>query len=276
MYQRYVSPKPVTARLGDTYLRYMSPSLHGLVKRAWASSSIKCDAMRKALIAFVVLMLLSPTAAPARVRPPVVVELFTAQGCSSCLTANALVSELAERPDVLALTFGVDYWDYLGWPDTFARPEFTERQRAYARKLALREVYTPQVVVDGQAQASGVRGDRVEALVTAASKAPTNPPDMLFMGESRVAVGSGPTPRGGAEVWLIRYDPREQEVTPKRGDNRGQTLVQRNVVREIVRLGGWRGKPTAYRIPATEIEGLSTAILVQAAKGGRIIAVLVR
>ncbi|MDP1737241.1 MAG: DUF1223 domain-containing protein [Caulobacter sp.] len=232
--------------------------------------------MRKALLAFVVLMLLSPTAAPARVRPPVVVELFTAQGCSSCLKANTLVSELAERPDVLALTFGVDYWDYLGWPDTYARPEFTERQRAYARKLALREVYTPQVVVDGQAQASGVRGDRVEALVTAALRTPTNPPDMLFMGTRRVAVGSGPVPRGGAEVWLIRYDPREQEVTPKRGDNRGQTLVQRNVVREVVRLGGWRGKPTAYRIPATEIEGLSTAILVQAAKGGRIIAVLLR
>ena len=102
--------------------------------------------MRKALFAFV-LLLLFPTASPALARPPVVVELFTAQGCSSCGVANATVADLAKRPDVLALTFAVDYWDYLGWPDTFAKPEFTERQRAYARKLALREVYTPQVRV---------------------------------------------------------------------------------------------------------------------------------
>ena len=205
-----------------------------------------------------------------------VVELFTAQGCSSCGKANATVAELAERPDVLALTFAVDYWDYLGWTDTFARPEFTERQRAYARKLALREVYTPQVVVDGRVQASGVKGEAVEALVASALKTPLYAPDMIFMGERRVAVGSGPSPRGGADVWLIRYDPREQEVTPRKGDNRGQTLVQKNVVREVVRIGGWRGKPTAYRIPATELEGLAMAVLVQAPKGGKILAVLAR
>jgi hypothetical protein len=232
--------------------------------------------MRKALLAFVVLLMLSPTAAPARVRPPVVVELFTAQGCSSCGKANATVSALAARPDVLALTFAVDYWDYLGWPDTFARPEFTERQRAYARKLALREVYTPQVVVDGRVQASGVKGEAVEALVASALKTRVYAPDMIFMGERRVAVGSGPSPRGGADVWLVRYDPREQEVTPRKGDNRGQTLVQKNIVREVVRLGGWRGKPTAYRIPATDQEGLAVAVLVQAPKGGKILAVLAK
>lgn len=254
----------------------MSPcDVHGLVKRAAAASSIKCGEMRKALLALIVL-LLSPAAAPALGRPPVVVELFTAQGCSSCGAANALVSELSERPDVLALTFGVDYWDYLGWPDTFARPEFTDRQRAYARKLALREVYTPQIVVDGRVQASGVKGEAVEALVATALKTRSWPPDMQFLGTGRVAVGSGPAPRGGADVWLVRYDPRAVEVTPRRGDNKGQTLVQHNVVREVVRLGGWRGRPTAYRIPATEIEGLSTAVLVQAAKGGRIVAVLLR
>ena len=231
--------------------------------------------MRKALLALV-LLLLCPMASSALARPPVVVELFTAQGCSSCGAANALVAELAGRPDVLALTFGVDYWDYLGWPDTFARPEFTERQRAYARKLALREVYTPQVVVDGRAQASGVKGEAVEALVATALKTPSWPPDMMFMGERRVAVGSGPSPRGGADVWLVRYDPREQAITPKRGDNRGQTLVQRNVVREVVRIGGWRGRPTAYRLPATTLEGLAMAVIVQAPKGGRILAVLAK
>ena len=232
--------------------------------------------MRKALLAFVMLLMLSPTAAPARVRPPVVVELFTAQGCSSCGKANATVAGLADRPDVLALTFAVDYWDYLGWPDTFARPEFTDRQRAYARKLALREVYTPQVVVDGRVQASGVKGEAVETLVSAALKTPLYAPDMQFLGLRRVAVGSGPSPRGGADVWLIRYDPREQEVTPRRGDNRGQTLVQRNVVREVVRLGSWRGKPTAYRMPVSKEEGLSTAVIVQAPKGGKILGALAK
>ncbi len=232
--------------------------------------------MRKAFVALLLLLMLSPTAAPARARPPVVVELFTAQGCSSCIDANAQVSELAERPDVLALTFAVDYWDYLGWPDTFARPEFTERQRAYARKLALREVYTPQVVVDGRAQASAVKGEAVETLVATALKTPGNPPDMLFIGSRRVAVGSGPSPRGGADVWLIRYDPRALEVTPRRGDNKGQVLVQRNIVREVVRIGSWRGKPTAYRLPSTTVEGLAMAVLVQAPKGGKILGVVAR
>jgi len=231
--------------------------------------------MRKAFLALL-LLLLSPTASPAQARPAVVVELFTAQGCSSCVAANALVGDLAERPDVLALTFAVDYWDYLGWPDTFAKPEFTDRQRAYARKLALREVYTPQVVIGGRVQASGVKADAVEALVSTALKSPGNPPDMLFIGERRVAVGSGPSPRGGADVWLVRYDPRSLEITPRRGDNKGQTLVQRNVVREIVRLGGWRGRPTAYRLPATKLEGLAMAVIVQAPKGGKILGVAVK
>lgn len=232
--------------------------------------------MRRLLLPLVLALIAAPSAAPARVEPPVVVELFTAQGCSSCAKANEMVSELSERPDVLALTFPVDYWDYLGWPDTFARPEFTERQRAYARKLALREVYTPQVVIDGKVQASAVKPDRIEPLVDQAAREDRNPPDMLFMGVRRVAVGSGPSPKGGADVWMIRYDPRQQEVTPRKGDTRGQTLVQRNVVREITRLGAWRGKPTAYRLPAAKTDGLETIVLVQGAKGGKVIAVLAK
>ena len=114
--------------------------------------------MRKAAYSFILLALAAlASPAGAHPRPPVIVELFTAQGCSSCSDANALVGELAEREGVLPLTFSVDYWDYLGWPDTFALPEFTERQKAYARRLGPREVYTPQVVVDGAKQASGAK-----------------------------------------------------------------------------------------------------------------------
>ena len=128
--------------------------------------------MRKAAYSFILLALAAlASPAGAHPRPPVIVELFTAQGCSSCGDANALVGELAERDGVLPLTFSVDYWDYLGWPDTFALPEFTERQKAYAKRLGPREVYTPQVVVDGRKQASGAKPETVEELVDEAAKA---------------------------------------------------------------------------------------------------------
>ncbi|HEY9234808.1 MULTISPECIES: DUF1223 domain-containing protein [Phenylobacterium] len=229
--------------------------------------------MRKAAL-FCLILWAAPLAAAA--KPPVVVELFTAQGCASCGEANAHLNKLAKREDLLALTFAVDYWDYLGWPDTFARPEFTTRQKAYVERLNLREPYTPQVVVDGRAQAGGLQTEKVEQLIALAQKAPRNPPDMAFVGERRVDVGSGRVPRGGAEVWLVRFDPREHDVVVKKGDNRGQTVAHRNVVRELKRLGAWRGRPTAYRLPTAGEDGLVTVVLVQGAGGGRILAVKVK
>ena len=95
--------------------------------------------------------------------------------------------------------------------------------------------------------------------------------DIHFVGGRRVDVGSGRVARGGAEVWLIRYDPREQEVAVKSGDNKGQTLPERNVVRDLVRLGAWRGKPVAFRLPAASEDGLKAVVLVQAGRGGRVI-----
>lgn len=229
--------------------------------------------MRKAAL-FCLILWAAPLAAVA--KTPVVVELFTAQGCASCSEANAHLGKLAKREGLLALTFAVDYWDYLGWPDTFARPEFTARQKAYVDRLELREPYTPQVVVDGRAQAGGLQTEKVDRLIAVAEGAPRDPPDMAFIGARRVDVGSGRVPRGGAEVWLVRYDPREQDVVVKKGDNRGKTVVHRNVVRELVRLGAWRGRPTAYRLPASEEEGLVTAILLQGVGGGRILAAKIR
>jgi len=219
------------------------------------------------------LILLALPAGAAAAKPPVLVELFTAQGCRSCTDANEHLNKLAERPGVLALTFSVDYWDYLGWTDTFAKPEYAERQKAYVARLKLREPYTPQVVVDGEEEAQGLRSNEVDRLVRAAMAAPRNPPDMRFVGQRRVDVGSGRAPRGGAEVWLVRYDPRAVEVAVRAGDNRGETVVQRNVVRQIVRLGGWRGRPQAYRVPAAPDDGLKTAVIVQAPRGGRVIGV---
>ncbi|MDP3750116.1 MAG: DUF1223 domain-containing protein [Phenylobacterium sp.] len=226
--------------------------------------------MRKA--ALLCLTLIATPGLAAAAKPPVVIELYTAQGCASCGEANSYVGKLAEKPGVLALTFPVDYWDYLGWPDTFAKPEFADRQRAYVTRLDLREPYTPQVVIDGHAQAGGLQTEKVDTLLATAAQAPRRAPDMAFIGLRRVDVGSGPAPRGGAEVWLVRYDPREQDVVVRKGDNRGQTVAHRNVVREIRRLGRWRGRPTAYRLPPPTEDGLVTAVLVQGPEGGRILA----
>ena len=229
--------------------------------------------MRKAALFSLALLALSfPfSAGAAAAKPLVVLELYTAQGCASCGEANAHVAKLAEKPGVLALTFPVDYWDYLGWTDTFAKPEFTARQKAYVAKLALREPYTPQVVIDGAAQAAGSKADKVDKLVAEAGKSARNPPDIHFVGEKRVYVGSARAPKGGGEVWLIRYDPREQDVAVKAGDNKGQTIPQKNVVRELTRLGAWRGKPAAFRLPTASEEGLRTVVLVQAGHGGRVL-----
>jgi hypothetical protein len=226
--------------------------------------------MRKAAL-FILLLALAPL--PAAAKTPIVVELYTAQGCASCGEANEHLEKLAERSGVLALTFPVDYWDYLGWPDTFAKPEFAERQRAYVQKLDLREPYTPQVVIDGRLQTGGRDAEKIERLLAEAAKTDRNPPDMAFIGARRVDVGTGRPPRGGAEVWMVRYDPRDHDVVVRKGDNRGQTVSHKNVVREIARLGTWRGRPTAYRLPSPGEDGLETAVIVQAPKGGRILAV---
>lgn len=229
--------------------------------------------MRKAALLSLILI---AAAGSAMARTPVLVELYTAQGCASCADANAHVGKLAERPGVLALTFPVDYWDYLGWTDTFAKPEFTARQKAYVTRLKLREPYTPQVVVDGREEAPGLKTAEVDRLVRTAVSAARNPPDMKFIGPRRVDVGSGRVPAGGAEVWLIRYDPLEVETAVKGGDNRGETVVQKNVVRELKRLGAWRGRPQAYRLTEPSDEGLKTVVVVQAAKGGRVVGVAQR
>lgn len=228
--------------------------------------------MRKAALLWLAVALAGAIAGPAAARSPVVVELYTSQGCSSCAGSAQVMADLAAKPHVLPLTFGVDYWDYLGWRDTFARPEFVERQRAYMRHFALHEVYTPQLVVDGRLQAPALPADKAEKLVREAERLPHDPPDIAFMGPERAAVGTGRAPRGGADVWLVRYDPREQSVAVKTGENRGQIVVERNVVRQLVRLGGWTGRARAYRLPAAPADGLRTVIIVQGVKGGRIIA----
>lgn len=229
--------------------------------------------MKRGLLTLAILSF-AAQAAVAWARPPIVVELFTAQGCSACDKANTYVDQLAGQKGVLPLTFSVDYWDYLGWKDTFARPEFADRQRAYAKRMGVAEVFTPQVVVDGRSQSAAVNPGAIDQLVREARHAWMDPPQMRWRGSDFVAVGGGRRPHGGAGVWLIRYDPRETDTVVKDGDNRGHKVAERNVVAQLVRLGAWRGRPVLLKLPPAPQDGLKSVVLVQGDNGGKILGVL--
>ena len=226
--------------------------------------------MRNALTLAALLLAASAFAAPAFAADaarPTVIELFQSQGCSSCPPANAALVRYADRPDWLALTFAVTYWDRLGWKDSFGRPEFTERQYAYARSLG-GDVYTPEVVVNGRAAGVGDTGSEVAALAGKTDRGASGP--LVTIAGDAVTIGAGAAPAGGAEVWLALYDPRVIEVAVKRGENAGRTLPHRNVVRRLVRLGTWEG--TAERLALPTAGGLARAVLVQKRGGGAILA----
>jgi len=215
-------------------------------------------------LALCLLALSSLPAAAAGPDQPTVVELFTSQGCSSCPPANAAVASLADRADVLALSFGVTYWDRLGWTDTFGHRAFTERQWAYARHFKRDQVYTPQVVVNGRVHGVGARRAEIESMIRSN---PRQGGPALTVSAEAAAIGSAPTGLGKAQVWMVRYDPRTLQVPIRRGENGGKTLPHRNVVRELVPIGTWAGVSARYSLPAPSRAGLNTAVLVQSADG---------
>ncbi len=211
----------------------------------------------------------TPTAPPASPASDlVVVELFTSQGCSSCPPANANLRALAPRPDILALSWGVTYWDQLGWKDTFASDAYTRRQRDYQRGLGTDNVWTPQVVVDGRRHVVGQRMAQIAGLIT--QHTPFTGPEIVFR-NGAVGLAGGATPTSPADVWLVRYEPRPIEVPVARGENGGRTLPHANVVRELVRLGDWTGMTEGFRLPASAHADLKTAVLVQSPNGGPIL-----
>jgi hypothetical protein len=205
--------------------------------------------------------------AAAEQKPLTVVELFQSQGCSDCPPANANVMALSNRPDLLTLSFGVTYWDYLGWKDTFASPQYTARQWDYAHGLHHSEVYTPQVVVNGRADIVGSNRAALEALI--ARETNTTAP-AIQIAQNAVTVGTGPA--GAHQVWLVRFDPNIENVPIARGENGGLTLPHKNVVKQLVKLGDWNGKESSYAIPAASQLGLREAVLVQSGPGGAIVA----
>ena len=201
---------------------------------------------------------------------PTVVELFQSQGCSSCPPAEASVAAVSDRSDVLALSFEVDYWDRLGWKDTFSRAAWTARQYAYARALGHDGVYTPQVVVNGRAEGDGLEPGAVQGLMSRGDRG-SGGPNVGFSGGA-VTVGAGAPPSGGADVWLARYIPHTVEVAIPRGENAGHTLPYKDVVREMVLLGKWRGEAATFPLPGGGDAGLAEAAIVQCAGNGPVIA----
>jgi hypothetical protein len=207
-------------------------------------------------------------AAGAETRP-VVLELFTSEGCSSCPPAEAIVNELAQRPNVLPLSFHVDYWNDLGWPDRYSLAGATERQRVYARMLHRSSVYTPQVVIDGSRD---IVGSQRAAVMEAVSGRRDGVATSVSVsgGTIQIHVGAG-SEAATADVLLLGYL-REATTPIGRGENSGRTLKESNIVLWLHELGRWNGKPREFEM---NVRGLpenvtDIAVLVQSAGQGAI------
>jgi hypothetical protein len=191
---------------------------------------------------------------PAIAERPTVVELFTSQGCSSCPPADALLLELAKRDDVLALSMPVNIWDYLGWRDTLAQPAFSERQRSYVERLGGRSVYTPQMVIDGVADAVGSRKGHVTRAIELRTEMKHHDVPVEFSQTGNaltIDIGADASAKE-ATVWLVRYV-RETPVEIKRGENAGETVTYANVVKEMTPIGMWNGDALTLTLPKASL-----------------------
>jgi len=189
-------------------------------------------------------------------EPRAVIELFTSQGCSSCPPADKLLGELSRDPTLVTMSLPVDYWDYLGWKDTLALHGHSDRERAYAETRGDREVYTPQVVVNGIMHALGSNKAAIEQAIaqTRRSAAPLTLPVTMIVADGKVSVNV-PAANGvqhSAEVWLCPISGKVQ-VAIGRGENRGRTIAYTNVVRRWVKLGDWNGKAETFSMPVADL-----------------------
>lgn len=215
-----------------------------------------------------------PAGAAAR-RLTGVIELFTSQGCSSCPPADAALVDFAADPDVLALGYHVDYWDYLGWKDTLASPENTARQRAYAKTLGSRTVYTPQAVINGRAHMNGGDRSAIRSALRAhrASGDGLSVPVSVEVANDRlsVSVGDGRKPAGADTLLTIAYFRQRSAVEIERGENAGRRLVYANAVTAQRTLGMWDGGPMSIDLPKSKVAEHAAdgcAVLLQMAIDG--------
>jgi len=228
--------------------------------------------MSKLKIVFGAALMLFP--ALAKAENLVVVELYTSQGCSSCPPADRLLANLAGHDDIIALALHVDYWDYLGWADDFAKPEYSNRQRRYARAWSERSVYTPQMVVQGVNYMVGSRNDEIQRqIMQAEGVAPKVAVTARNEGHGihiRMEALRGEATE--ADIFLVRYVERETVVI-ERGENAGKTIEYVNIVESWETLGRWDGEGTAT-VSVPQAEAGEYVVLIQAPGPGQIYAAI--
>lgn len=225
------------------------------------------------IVATLALALFAPVANAQSQRAEAVIELYTSQGCVQCPRANRLLGTFGQEANTLALTFPVGIWDYLGWQDTFAQPEYTDRQRDYSRALRVRGRFTPQLVINGSRQVSASYWDEARAALDQARRTPlAGPPAVsitrLRYNRARVTMGSGPA-HPGADVWMIAYDPGPVAVYITRGANMNRRIYHYNLVRWIDRVGSWNGEAVWYEHSRCSPQ---CAVIIQEPNGGAILA----
>jgi hypothetical protein len=210
-----------------------------------------------------ILAILFPASAGAADRP-VVVELFTSQGCSSCPPANAYLNEMArDRRDVLPLAFHVTYWDRLGWKDPFSLEAATERQDVYGHRFGDGS-YTPEIVVDGASSHVGSDRREVGSAIDQAKRQSAAAASLSVTrdgGKLLIDIGAG---TGNGRLLLIGFD-HSHQTSIRRGENSGRTLEEANVVRSILAIGDWQG--TALRLTEKFPEGEDAAVVIEGADG---------
>lgn len=237
---------------------------HGVLRRAFLNVT---------LVAAALLLAGSGPVSAQQAAPPLVIEMFTSQGCSSCPPADRLMGQLARKPGVVALTMPVDYWDYIGWKDTFASPAFTARQKGYASARGDSQVYTPQAIIDGMYH---VIGSDLAAIQRAAAQAAGNGAMKVSMQASEQgnkvicdvghAVAGAPKSAG---LYLYRIL-KSRQVKIGRGENRGRSVTYVNIVRSVERVGEWDGKAKQITIPAGVLkkdDAEGWVLLLQAGSG---------
>lgn len=201
--------------------------------------------------------------------PRAVIELFTSQGCSSCPPADAMVFALAQDDDVIALTLHVDYWDYLGWHDTLARPAFSDRQRDYAQSRGDRGVFTPQMVVNGQEACIGSDEQALSASLSKATRehARLPVPIRVTRDETDLTIALEGDYPGGADLYLVMVEP-QISVTIERGENKGREAHYANVVRGISHVAPWDGEAGTI-VTGMSAPGDGFVVMLQQAQDGR-------
>ena len=227
----------------------------------------------------------SLSSAPANLEPsqpaPIraVVELFTIQGCSSCPPADTLLKTLADDPSIMALTLPVDYWNYLGWKDTFASSRNSDRQRSYAKARGDGSIYTPQVVVNGIQHVNGASKAEIENAIGTTSKSlgPDRIPVRFWQENNTLNIATGGAQPGHpveeATIWFgVVQTSGTVDVT--QGENKGKSLTYTNIVRELTPIGLWKGQPMQIQIPRGAVmlaETQKSVVLIQEGRAGPII-----